>query len=61
MRYPNAFEDWYKKQVKEKSNEFDEMIIKWRDSGDVDSLANGERQLRKMLYIEWKIDTGVLK
>ena len=55
MRYPNAFEVWYKEQVKVRSEELDTIIIHMRDSKAVKDLAEGERRLRKMLYLEWKL------
>ena len=55
-RYPKAFEIWYRGQVQMRGQEFDDIIIRMRDQKEVKTLAEGERHLRKMLFMEWKLE-----
>jgi len=57
-RYPKAFETWYTQQVRTRGAEFDTIIIRMRDNREVKTLLEGERRLRKMLYVEWLLDSA---
>ena len=53
MRYPKEFEKWYREQVQTRGEEFDSIILRMREQREVKDLAEGERRLRNMLFLEW--------
>lgn len=53
-RYPDAFEQWYKRWLESGGYEkADEIILNMKEEEEIKTLAEGERRLRKMLYIQW--------
>lgn len=54
-RYTKAFEQWYAVQVRTRGPEFDAIIIRMRDNREVKTLLEGERRLRKMLYLDFTL------
>ncbi len=59
-RYPDAFETWYKQWLKSGGFEkADEIILRMKEEEEVKTLEEGERRLRKMLFIQWQLEKGI--